>query len=191
MRASEPGLYHLAGVRFRYRKGLRRFDEVDDTDLCFHVSAGSPNRCPNEGRVRGFEGLAEIGGPSDYRDGKLLDTWEGHGDDGVLFRMRKDRELRFTITISNLADEDRVVPRLDLGRGGDPTFKDLLDPLPPEPRAPFMIPAGGSREVTVRARYACEHYSGSDQQGTSFDAIEAGDDDVELSMPVRVTSPCR
>lgn len=188
-RAEEPGFYHLAGMRYRYRKGLRRFDEVDGTRICFDVSPRLVNRCPDiDDRIARARDLAEIGGPSDYGEAKFLLPDRGFGDDGVQFAMRRGGELRFTITISNLPGEDREVPRLDLGRR-DPTFGDPLDPLPSQPPAPFTIPAGGARKVTIRARYVC-----GGRRGDSFavyDAIEAGDDDVELSMPVRVGGRCR
>ncbi len=143
-RATKPGFYHLAGVRYRYRKGLRRFDEVDDARICIQIADPPVNQCNLDTDVAAFDGLAEIGGPSDYMAGRFPES-DGFGAEHVVFRMRPRGTLEFVVTISNLSDEDRVVPRLDLGRGGDRSFRDQLDPLPPDPPAPFTIPAGGSR----------------------------------------------
>ena len=186
LRATEPGFYYLVGMRYRYRRGVRRFEELDDTGLCVHVSSRPDfQSCPDPDRIGGFEGLAEIGGPSDYGDGEFPD------DEGaVAYRMRRHGTLELVITISNLSSEAREVPRLDLGIGGDPTYKDPVDPMPSDPPAPFTIPAGGSRKVRVRARFTeCDLYD--QHQGTVFESIEAGDDDVELSLPVTVSGPCR
>jgi hypothetical protein len=189
-RATRPGFYFLNGVRYRSRKGIRRFDEVEETALCIQIVDRIVNDCPDDaGRIAGFEGLAEIGGPSDYGDARYARD-HGHSEGGPVFRMRPGGTMEFAITISNLSGEDREVPRLDLGVGGDPTYRDQLDPLPSDPPAPFTIPAGGSREVRVRARYAeCDVYD--EQQSRTFTEIEAGDDDVELSVPVTVAAPCR
>lgn len=188
-RAREPGIYHLHGVRYRYRRGARRFAEVDRTQMCFFVTRDLDQRgCDLDRQLRGFEGVAEIGGPADYLDGRFPRWKDTSAHQGPVYRMRPGGTLEFVITLSNLSGEDARVPRLDLGLGGD--YKDQLDPLPPDPPTPFTISGHGSRKVRVRARYAhCDLYSQA--QSRTFDTIEAGDDDVELSVPVTVTGPCR
>jgi hypothetical protein len=181
VRARTSGLYYLHGIRYRYRRGLRRYDVRDDTTICLTVSRpeAEESQCAMDDRMDDFEGLAEIGGPSDYGDASIDD--EGFDGSQAVFTYREGGELSFTITISNLSDEDRRVERLGLGRA-DPTYRDLLDPLPVKP---FTIPANGHRSVRVRARYGrCRGH----QEGLSYEygTIEAGDDDVELSLPISV-----
>ena len=176
VRAQEPGFYYLADIRTRYRQGRRRFEARDLTSLCLQVArrrtADVP--CGDPDRVATFEGLADIGGPSDYGDGVFR-------DERVEFRYRPGGELALTLTISNRAGENRRLTTLGL-----PDVAGFFEAVP---MGPVTIPAGEHRSVPVRARYVgdCERFA----PGASyeFDRLEAGEDDVELSIPIAVTRP--
>ena len=182
LRAREPGIYYLHGIRYRYRRGLRRFDEVDDTDMCLFVGTGRRVPCPDGADLEEFEGLADIGGPADYGAVRFRDR----GFDGyrAVYTYRPGGELSLELTVSNLSGEDRRVGSFTLGAAGG-RFRDLLEPIPSEP---VTIPAGGHRRVRIRARFdGCEHHPvGS---ANTWSAIEAGEDDVELSIPIEVNAP--
>jgi hypothetical protein len=187
VRVKAPGIYYLSDLRTRYRRGLRRFEEVDGTDVCAMVTADADAKfgCGDPRRVAGFSGLADIGGPSDYGDARFVDDpFEGTT---AMYRHRQGGELSLSLTISNRSGKAKKVEKLGLG-SPDPTFHDLLRPLPPEPRPPFTIPAHGSRSVRIHARFGdCKEFSFNTFK--TYRVIEAGDDDVELSLPIAVRAP--
>lgn len=179
LRASAPGIYHLRGIRYRYRRGMRRFDERDDTFPCLDVWSTEKNpHCATDDRIEGFEGLAEIGGRSDYGSARFRE--QGNDGERAVYTFRPGGELALTLTISNLSDKDERLEKLDLGN-----LKDVLEPQPIEP---VTIPAHGHRSVRIRTRsVSCLNFP----HGTShtFDGLDAGDEAVELSVPIEIQGP--